>query len=62
MCKADVTIMTFHWEEGFDMPVSSRWSSHECVNWEIVEDWTGQRRLDLSQPGLLAPRSESSSA
>ena len=57
MCKADVSIMTFRWVKELDIPVSSIWSSHECVKWDTVEEWADERRLNLSDPGLLMPKS-----
>ena len=55
MCKADVSIRTFRWATELDIPVSSSWSSHECVKWDTVEKWADKRRLNLSDPGLLMP-------
>ena len=56
MCKADVSIMTFRWVDAIDIPVSSLWSSHECVKWETVEEWANDRRLNLSESGLMVPK------
>ena len=55
MCQADVSIMTFRWSDERPIPVADLWSSHECVNWDIVEQWAGERRVNLSIPGLLEP-------
>lgn len=58
MCNADTSIMTFRWVEQFPIPVSNLWSKHQCVKWDMVENWADNRRVNLSEPGIIDPKPE----
>lgn len=44
MCRADVSLRTYFWKDG---PTSRVYGDHECVNWKALNEWAGERRVDL---------------
>ena len=61
MCKPDLSLVTFSWinetaqhaDPSAQYPTQSDGSLHECVNWEGIEAWAGERTFDLFQTDLL---------
>lgn len=51
MCRGDTTLSTFRWADG--KPFSTRYSDHECVNWEMLDEWARGRMVDMSDYGIL---------
>ena len=45
MCRGDVSITTFGWRGG--RPTAKVNSEHECINWETLAEWAGERSVDL---------------
>ncbi|KAM7218429.1 protein of unknown function (DUF3328) domain containing protein [Rhypophila decipiens] len=63
MCDADTTIYTFTWKDaelispGIWRPRPKSSQEKRCVNWEKVENWAMERRVELN-PVLLKPSGE----
>lgn len=52
MCKADISLVTYSWINGTTgtgplLPTSKDLSLHECVNWNSINSWAGERMFDL---------------
>lgn len=49
MCHPDISLVTHHWitsDEGWK-PSNKDQAPHECMNWDALNEWAGQRVLDL---------------
>ncbi|KAF2725971.1 hypothetical protein K431DRAFT_280701, partial [Polychaeton citri CBS 116435] len=46
------TIRTMRWHPHSILP-SPVDHEHECINWEAIDEWAGERFVDTSIPGLL---------
>lgn len=55
MCHGDVGLITFHWTETSRMPVANA-TTHECVNWQKMEDWTKKDSVNMFELGLVHPK------
>ncbi|KND91184.1 hypothetical protein TOPH_04037 [Tolypocladium ophioglossoides CBS 100239] len=53
MCRADLSPMTFFWTPNSRVPETDFNTPHECVNWDKVEAWLEERRIDIYAPGVL---------
>lgn len=53
MCRADLSPMTFFWTPNSRVPETDFNTPHECVNWDGVQEWFNERRVDIYQPGVL---------
>ena len=53
MCHADISLFTLQWSRDSLMPRADFSGEHECRNWDAINEWAGERRTDLSVPGLL---------
>ena len=51
MCRADATVTTMFWRDG--LPTSRAYSDHECVDWNVFDDWARSRMMDMSNPEIL---------
>ena len=56
MCHGSQTITTFEWFGSQPKPVSI--NKRECVNWEKLDAWSGDRRVTLYDLDALADRPE----
>ncbi|KAK5994227.1 Transacylase cctO-like protein [Cladobotryum mycophilum] len=52
MCHGDVGMSTWHWEAGSRMP-QGHTTPHVCRNWNAIDSWSKQRKVNIYQPGLL---------
>lgn len=58
ICKADTSITPYRWlhtgkgPSGVE-PSPQQGTMHECVNWEMLQEWATERRVDLFDEGLL---------
>ncbi|MCJ1327360.1 hypothetical protein MMC10_004029 [Thelotrema lepadinum] len=61
-CKPDLSFITYHWindtaqhpdEPQVSYPTTWDHALHECANWEAVDAWAGERRIDLWDYELL---------
>ncbi|CZS88194.1 hypothetical protein WAI453_000614 [Rhynchosporium graminicola] len=52
MCHGDIGLLTFEWNERSRIPVAKA-TTHQCVNWEKLNDWTKSRTVDMMKPGWL---------
>ncbi|CAD6442489.1 4212a482-96a7-422d-a9ec-35f135570af6 [Sclerotinia trifoliorum] len=64
MCKPDISLITYKWVNGTRgnevigqskslRPSNKDLSDHECVNWDNVDAWAGEREFDLFRVDLL---------
>lgn len=51
MCRGDTTISTFRWADGY--PYSTVYSEHECVNWDLLDEWARKNMVDMSDYSAL---------
>ncbi|CZR59325.1 uncharacterized protein PAC_09217 [Phialocephala subalpina] len=52
MCHGDVGLITFEWSPTNLIPIANA-TTHQCVNWEKLDQWTRERSVDMLQPGWL---------
>lgn len=52
MCHGDVGLITFQWSPTSLIPVANA-TTHECVNWKRIDEWTKARTVDMMKPGWL---------
>ncbi|KGO69687.1 Protein of unknown function DUF3328 [Penicillium italicum] len=52
MCHGDVGLITFQWSPTSRIPVANA-TTHECVNWKAIDEWTKERTVDMMKPGWL---------
>ncbi|PYH94052.1 hypothetical protein BO71DRAFT_477182 [Aspergillus ellipticus CBS 707.79] len=52
-CHADPTFIPIHWTTNDAGPVAADDGTHQCANWEKVEQWMADRSFDPFEPGLL---------
>lgn len=52
MCHGDVGLITFEWSPTNLIPVANG-TTHQCVNWGKLDQWTKERTVDMLQPGWL---------
>ncbi|KAF2198298.1 hypothetical protein GQ43DRAFT_359494, partial [Delitschia confertaspora ATCC 74209] len=52
-CNVDTTIIPFHWVEGKTQPVGMDMAEHQCVDWNMLDSWAGERSFDPFEPGVL---------
>ena len=57
MCRADTSLMTFHWEDGEREPMLKLESpEHVCVDWDDLMEKVGDRRVsDADMDRLTNP-------
>jgi len=53
MCHSDITILPSQWIRETREPALNFASAHECVNYDLVDQWAGDRMVDISEPGYL---------
>jgi hypothetical protein len=53
MCRADISLFTLQWSEDSLHPRADFSQEHECVDFEAIFEWAGERRVDAGKPGLL---------
>lgn len=52
ICHGDVGLITFQWSPTSLIPVANA-TTHECVNWDSIREWTKKRTVDMMKPGWL---------
>ncbi|KAK8078577.1 hypothetical protein PG996_004747 [Apiospora saccharicola] len=53
MCRSDVTLFTLQWSEGSRFPRADFSQEHECVDFDAVNGWAADRRVEAGTPGIL---------
>ena len=53
MCRGDISLVTIRWQEHFKLPVADFTAPHECVNFDALNEWARERRINAMEPGLL---------
>ena len=56
MCRGSQAITTFEWFGSQPKPVSVH--QQECVDWDALDGWNAERRVDLYDLDKLADRPE----
>lgn len=56
MCNADLSLYTFTWprKEDFTFLDAHSNTPRKCVNWDQVEEWSVQRKVELA-PTVIKP-------
>jgi len=52
MCHGDVGMVTYQWGNNSRKPLAAA-TSHQCIDWDTLADWTSQRTIDMFKPGYL---------
>ncbi len=56
MCKADYSLITYDWLPNFRRPWGNWKIEHECVDWDRLETWAGDRAFSIfDQKSLVHP-------
>lgn len=53
MCRSDVTLFTLQWSEGSRFPRADFSQEHEYVDFDAVNRWAAERRVEAGTPGIL---------
>jgi len=52
ICHGDVGIVTYKWGQGSRKPYAAA-TSHQCIDFDALTDWTNNRTIDMFKPGFL---------
>lgn len=52
MCHGDVGMVTYKWNPHSRKPQANA-TSHQCIDWQSLVDWTEERAVNIFEPGLL---------
>lgn len=53
-CQADISLQTMQWNMDVLAPtIDFAAAPHECVNWDMLQDWLGDRVFDVYAPGAV---------
>ncbi|KAK4870691.1 hypothetical protein LT330_005039 [Penicillium expansum] len=56
MCHADISIYTYDWIPNYRKPWPNFRVDHECVNWELLDDWAKEHSFSIyDQASLVHP-------
>ncbi|KAM7185569.1 protein of unknown function (DUF3328) domain containing protein [Rhypophila sp. PSN 637] len=53
LCHADVSLFTLQWSEGSRQPRADFSQEHQCADFDAINAWAAERRVDASKPGIL---------
>jgi hypothetical protein len=53
MCRGDISLVTIRWQASQKLPVADFSAPHECVNFDSLNEWARERRINAMEPGLL---------
>lgn len=53
MCRGDISLVTFVWSPNKRVPLADFTRPHECVNFDSLNQWSGEHSVDAFDPGLL---------
>ncbi|KAH7075836.1 hypothetical protein BKA63DRAFT_565888 [Paraphoma chrysanthemicola] len=57
MCHADTSLITMRWGQSGAIPLANWTYPHQCVNWEKLDSWAGNRAVDVfARNYLVHPR------
>ena len=48
-----ISLVTIRWQASQKLPVADFTAPHECVNFDSLNDWARERRINAMEPGLL---------
>lgn len=54
MCRSDAEVIPLKWAASGG-PTLQKHIPHRCVNWDLLQEWAGSRRVNLFDQGLLEP-------
>ncbi|KAG1787747.1 uncharacterized protein HD556DRAFT_936759 [Suillus plorans] len=49
MCRADTTMLTWHWVQGYDSPHAKFSTRHRCRNFEKIMDWSTEHAIHIDE-------------
>ncbi|KAF1986873.1 hypothetical protein K402DRAFT_463381 [Aulographum hederae CBS 113979] len=52
-CHGDPTLIPFRWGHSQPIPLTNLNAPHKCVNWDKLQDWAEERRVDPLKKGWL---------
>lgn len=56
MCSANPSLITYNWREDMSGPEPQFLAKRECVNWEKLDSWAGDRMVNVyDQEALVHP-------
>ncbi|PSS12325.1 hypothetical protein M430DRAFT_68579 [Amorphotheca resinae ATCC 22711] len=53
MCNPDLSILTYKWLPNIRGPWPDFETEHQCVNWDKIDAWSGQRAFNMFDPKFL---------
>jgi len=53
MCQGDASPITMKWGDTQPIPLANSASPHQCVNWETLNAWAEDRKVNVYEPGLV---------
>lgn len=61
LCHGDIGLILYSWHPDFTAPVANA-TSHQCVDWDRLSDFTSDRSVDMMKPGWLRHPTRGSSS
>jgi Mycotoxin biosynthesis protein UstYa len=55
MCQPDLTARSVVWRENGLSGAANNTISHQCIDWEALQDWIDQRTINGSHPLVELP-------
>ncbi len=52
-CQGDASLLTMKWGKNDAVPLGNFTMPHECVNWERLNSWAGERSFDAFTEGTV---------
>jgi hypothetical protein len=53
MCRSDVGLLTYDWMPQFRRPWPNFEISHECANWDAIQEWAVEHSFNGFDPNLI---------
>lgn len=53
MCRGDTSPFTFRWTPNSRVPETDFVADHECVDWERMESWMEEHKVNIYEHGVL---------
>lgn len=53
MCKADTTMITWYWVQGYDSPQANFNTRHRCRNFEKIMDWSTEHAIHIDESKMI---------
>ena len=53
MRRGDISLVTFLWNDAKRILLADFTRPHECINFDSLQEWSGEHAVDAFEPGLL---------